>query len=98
MKRQKSGYERIDVQRKFAQFNIVQQTRGQARKFKNKLNKSDEKIKLNTMSTLAQFDLEKFKLDKSSDEFQKTLEMSKAKIAAMLQMKYKEQWLVVLFN
>ena len=36
------------------------------------------------MSTLAQFDLEKFKLDKSSDEFQKTMEMSKAKIAAML--------------
>ena len=77
----------LDVQRKAAQFNIVQQTRGEAREdLLNKLNTEValRKIKLNTMSTLAQFDLEKFKLDKSSDEFQKTLEMSKAKIAAML--------------
>tara|TARA_A100001011_G_C14316933_1_gene848381 strand:- start:3460 stop:5196 length:1737 start_codon:yes stop_codon:yes gene_type:complete len=77
----------LDVQRKAAQFNIVQQTRGEAREdLLNKLNTevAMRKIKLNTMSTLAQFDLEKFKLDKSSDEFQKTLEMSKAKIAAML--------------
>ena len=77
----------LDVQRKAAQFNIVQQTRGEAREdLLNKLNTevAMRKIKLNTMSTLAQFDLEKFKLDKSSDEFQQTMEMSKAKIASML--------------
>jgi hypothetical protein len=77
----------LDVQRKAAQFNIVQQTRGEAREdLLNKLNTevAMRKIKLNTMSTLAQFDLEKFKLDKSSDEFQQTIEMSKAKIASML--------------
>ena len=77
----------LDVQRKAAQFNIVQQTRGEAREdLLNKLNTevAMRKIKLNTMSTIAQFNLEKFKLDKASDEFQQTIEMSKAKIAAML--------------
>lgn len=77
----------LDVQRKAAQFQVVQQTRGDERKqLLDALNTevAMRKIKLNTMSTLAQFDLEKFKLDKSSDEFQKTMEMSKAKIAAML--------------
>jgi hypothetical protein len=77
----------LDVQRKAAQFQVVQQTRGDERKqLLDALNTevAMRKIKLNTMSTLAQFNLEKFKLDKSSDEFQKTMEMSKAKIAAML--------------
>ena len=77
----------LDVQRKAAEFNIVQQTRGEERKdLLDKLNTevAMRKIKIESLATMANYDLEKFKLDKSDSEFQKMLEVHKAKIAGML--------------
>ena len=77
----------LDVQRKAAEFNIVQQTRGEERKdLLDKLNTevAMRKIKIESLATMANYDLEKFKLDKSDSEFQKMLKIHKAKIAAML--------------
>ena len=42
------------------------------------------KIKIESLATMANYDLEKFKLDKSDSEFQNMLEIHKAKIAALL--------------
>ena len=77
----------LDVQRKAAEFNIVQQTRGEDRKdLLDKLNTevAMRKIKIESLATMANYDLEKFKLDKSDSEFQNMLEIHKAKIAALL--------------
>jgi hypothetical protein len=77
----------LDVQRKAAEFNIVQQTRGEERKdLLDKLNTevAMRKIKIESLATMANYDLEKFKLDKSDSEFQNMLEIHKAKIAALL--------------
>ena len=77
----------LDVQRKAAEFNIVQQTRGEERKdLLDKLNTevAMRKIKIESLATMANYDLEKFKLDKSDSEFQNMLKIHKAKIAAML--------------
>ena len=77
----------LDVQRKAAEFNIVQQTRGEDRKdLLDKLNTevAMRKIKIESLATMANYDLEKFKLDKSDSEFQKMLEIHKAKIAGLL--------------
>ena len=77
----------LDVQRKAAEFNIVQQTRGEERKdLLDKLNTevAMRKIKIESLATMANYDLEKFKLDKSDSEFQEMLTVHKAKIAAML--------------
>ena len=77
----------LDVQRKAAEFAIVQQTRGEERKdLLDKLNTevTMRKLKIESMSTLANYDLEKFKLDKSSAEFNKLLEIKKAQIAGLL--------------
>ena len=77
----------LDVQRKAAEFSIVQQTRGEERKdLLDKLNTevTMRKLKIESMSTLANYDLEKFKLDKSSSEFNELLEIKKAQIAALL--------------
>ena len=77
----------LDVQRKAAEFNIVQQTRGEDRKdLLDKLNTevAMRKIKIESLATMANYDLEKFKLDKSDSEFQNMLKIHKAKIAAML--------------
>ena len=77
----------LDVQRKAAEFAIVQQTRGEERKdLLDKLNTevTMRKLKIESMSTLANFNLEKFKLDKSSAEFNELLEIKKAQVAALL--------------
>lgn len=77
----------LDVQRKAAEFAIVQQTRGEERKdLLDKLNTevTMRKLKIESMSTLANYDLEKFKLDKSSAEFNELLEIKKAQIAGLL--------------
>jgi len=77
----------LDVQRKAAEFNIVQQTRGEERKdLLDKLNTevAMRKIKIESLATMANYDLEKFKLDKSDSEFQNMLEIHKAKLAALL--------------
>ena len=77
----------LDVQRKAAEFNIIQQTRGEERKdLLDKLNTevAMRKIKIESLATMANYDLEKFKLDKSDSEFQNMLKIHKAKIAAML--------------
>lgn len=77
----------LDVQRKAAEFNIVQQTRGEERKdLLDKLNTevAMRKIKIESLATMANYDLEKFKLDKSDSEFQNMLKIHKAKIAALL--------------
>ena len=77
----------LDVQRKAAEFNIVQQTRGEERKdLLDKLNTevAMRKIKIESLATMANYDLEKFKLDKSSAEFQEMLDVHKAKIAGLL--------------
>ena len=42
------------------------------------------KIKIESLATMANYDLEKFKLDKSDSEFQNMLKIHKAKIAALL--------------
>ncbi len=77
----------LDVQRKAAEFSIIQQTRGEERKdLLDKLNTevTMRKLKIESMSTLANYDLEKFKLDKSSAEFNELLEIKKAQIAGLL--------------
>jgi len=77
----------LDVQRKAAEFAIVQQTRGEERKdLLDKLNTevTMRKLKIESMATLANYDLEKFKLDKSSSEFNELLEIKKAQVAALL--------------
>ena len=77
----------LDVQREAAEFNIVQQTRGEERKdLLDKLNTevSMRKIKIESLATMTNYDLQKFKLDKSGTEFQEMLEVHKAKIAALL--------------
>tara|TARA_R100000808_G_C2153649_1_gene164068 strand:+ start:334 stop:2121 length:1788 start_codon:yes stop_codon:yes gene_type:complete len=77
----------LDVQRKTAEFSIVSQFRGEQREdLLQKLNNevTMRKLKIQTLSTLANFDLEKMKLDKSDAQFQKTMEINLAKIATML--------------
>ncbi len=77
----------LDVQRKAAEFAIVRDTRGEERKeLLDKLNTevTMRKLKIESMSTLANYDLEKFKLDKSSAEFNELLEIKKAQIAGLL--------------
>ena len=77
----------LDVQRKAAEFAIVRDTRGEERKdLLDKLNTevTMRKLKIESMSTLANFNLEKFKLDKSSAEFNELLEIKKAQVAALL--------------
>ncbi len=77
----------LDVQRKAAEFRIVQETRGEESKdLLDKLNTevAMRKLKIESMATMANYDLEKFKLDKSDSEFQEMLEIHKAKIAGLL--------------
>ena len=65
----------------------MQQTRGEERKdLLDKLNTevTMRKLKIESMATMANYDLEKFKLDKSDSEFQEMLEIHKAKIAGLL--------------
>lgn len=76
----------LDVQRKAAEFAVIQQTRGEKRKdLLDKLNQevTMRKLKLNTLSTFAQLDLEKKKFDKSSQEFEESKKIQLAKIAMM---------------
>lgn len=76
----------LDVQRKAAEFAVIQQTRGDKRKdLLQKLNQevTMRKLKLNTLSTFAQLDLEKKKFDKSSQEFEESKKIQLAKIAMM---------------
>ena len=76
----------LDVQRKAAEFAVIQQTRGQKRQdLLQKLNQevTMRKLKLNTLSTFAQLDLEKKKFDKSSQEFEESKKIQLAKIAMM---------------
>ena len=42
------------------------------------------KLKIESMATLANYDLEKFKLDKSSSEFNELLKIKKAQVSALL--------------
>jgi hypothetical protein len=77
----------LDVQRKAAEFAIVRDTRGEERKdLLDKLNTevTMRKLKIESMATLANYDLEKFKLDKSSAEFNELLEIKKAQVAGLL--------------
>ena len=77
----------LDVQREAAKFNIIQQTRGEERKdLLDKLNTevAMRKLKIESMATMAKYNLEEFKLDKDSTQFQEMLEIHKAKIASML--------------
>lgn len=76
----------LEVQRKAAEFAVIQQTRGQKRQdLLQKLNQevTMRKLKLNTLSTFAQLDLEKKKFDKSSQEFEESKKIQLAKIAMM---------------
>jgi len=77
----------LDVQREAAKFNIIQQTRGEERKdLLDRLNTevAMRKLKIESMATMAKYNLEEFKLDKDSAQFQEMLEIHKAKIASML--------------
>jgi hypothetical protein len=77
----------LDVQRKTAEFAVINQLRGEKRADAlQKLNSEVtlRKLKIQTLGTLHQIDLDKLKLDKSDYQFQKTMEINLAKIAGML--------------
>ena len=77
----------LDVQRKTAEFQIIREFRGEMRRDAlQKLNNEVtlRKLKIGNLTALHQIDFEKMKLDKGDAEFQKMLEIHKAKIAALL--------------